>query len=288
MKKFDVLRFSCLGLGLAIATSCGRGTEVGEDDIANATGEAMASTDEALVGAVTTHRTESWQDTFAETSGPWAAATCGFSGLDFTACAAGSRARTFGGCTLLNATWEGTVTLTFSQAACTFATSGDTITRVPNFTISGRRGRTLSVTVASGGYGQRITRGASAGSFTLATSKVKRVAIDAVGTTTLNIETSTGTAMTLTGATRTGRKLDGGTLVITDALNSKTYTLTPAAVTWDGTCNCASSGSWTGTIATTGSDSTTTITVAITACGSADVTLGTETTSVTLDRCASL
>lgn len=277
MKPFNRARYLALGLTLLFAASCGRFTELGEDDIANALGDNMSSVDESLVGGGTLSQFE--LDEFA---------SCGFTVSDFSSCAAGIRTRTFGGCTLLSAVVTGTVTLTFSQTACTFSSSGDTITRAPNFTLTGRRSRTLTVSVGSGGFGQRITRGAAAGSYTVATSKMKRVATNVAGETILNLEASTGTGMTLTGSARSGRKLDGGTLIITDSLNSKTYTLTPESVTWDGTCNCASSGSWTGNIATSGSSSTTTIQVAITACGSADVTLGDVTSSVTLDRCASL
>jgi hypothetical protein len=283
-------RYAGLTLGLLVATSCGRGLELEENDIANAAGETMASLDEAAVGTANLQQNLEEKESSVPGIAEFSSTSCGFSGIDFTACSSGVRTRSWGGCTLIGATVEGTVTLTFSQSNCTMSSSGNSVTRTPNMTITGRRGRTLTITTATGGsfQGQRITRGASAGTFTVEVSKLRRVATDATSTTTLNIESNTGTAMTMTGAIRTGRKLDGGTLIITDALNSQTYTLTPEAVTWDGTCNCASSGQWTGTVATTGSSTTSTITIRITACGSADVTLNGVTTSVTLDRCVSL
>jgi hypothetical protein len=70
--------------------------------------------------------------------------------------------RTFGDCTVGGATFSGTVTLTFDDAAsnstCQMTTAGHSITRVPAFTVTGRRGATLTVS-KTGTVGQKITKG---------------------------------------------------------------------------------------------------------------------------------
>ncbi len=282
--EFDPMRtlqrkLATLGLVLLIAGGCAPATETGEDDIANTAGDVMASADEAATALS------------ANAVRAQAFATCGFGAASWSSCAAGMRTRTFEDCSVGLGTWNGSVILTFSQAACTMSSANDTVTRAPNFTITGRRSRTLTLSTGTGGVfqGQRLTRGATAGTFSYEVSKIKRVATDATGATTLDLESNTSTGITLTGLARANRTMDGGTLEITDALNTQTYTLTPEAVTWDGTCTCASSGRWIGSVSTTGSTAdTTTVTVKITACGSADVTLGDTTTSVELDRCLAL
>jgi hypothetical protein len=78
-----------------------------------------------------------------------------------------------------------------------------------------------------------------------------------------------------------------GTLVVRHNLADYAVSLTPDNLAWTPSCNCASSGSLTGTV-TSGTDSGKSASVSITGCGTADVTIDGDTESVTLDRCAAI
>ena len=57
---------------------------------------------------------------------------------------------------------------------------------------------------------------------------------------------------------------------------------------WTPTCNCATSGSLTGTVSGGGKDDGKAATVTITGCGTAEVTIDGDSESVTRDRCAAI
>jgi hypothetical protein len=172
------------------------------------------------------------------------------------------------------------VTLTFSQNACTMALANDTVTRTADFTLTGRRGGTL--TVSSPGGGQTVTRTASGLTYTV--GGMKRVLRDSSGDAIADIETRTLSAITLTGTTRANRVMTGGQLEIKNLTKGTTLVLTPSNVTWNSaTCNCAVSGSFTGT---TSGDEEEEFTLTITGCGTATVEAGGDSEDVTFDRCA--
>ncbi len=210
------------------------------------------------------------------------AATC-YGSSTFSSCSSNAITRTFGGCTIGSATFSGTVELTWSDASvdntCQMAASGHSVTRVPNFTVTGRRGATLSVS-KTGSVGQRITRGASAGSFTFSNDGIRRVFTGAGGATLFDYTTSTTSDITVTGASRASRVLNGGTLRVANNLNGVSCDLSPSSVSWTSSCNCPSSGSWSGSCSDGNSFS-----ISITGCGSANLTLGEESSSVLFDRC---
>jgi hypothetical protein len=201
------------------------------------------------------------------------AASCGIG--TFGSCTGSAVTRTFSGCSIGSATLDGTVTLTFAQADCKVDATNETVTRVPAFTITGRRGATLTVS-KSGSVGQTITK--TAGGYSFANDGIRRVFDGAL--TSFDFTTTTTTALTFTGGTRATRVLTGGTLRVTNNSANTYCDFTPSSVTWTSTCSCATSGSWGGTC----SDGKTS-TLTITGCGTGTLTVGSDSSSVTLDRC---
>ena len=207
------------------------------------------------------------------------AATCSTAST-FSACTGGVIVRNFGGCTIGAATFTGTATFTYSNAAtCQIPAVNDFVTRVPAFTVTGLRNATLTVS-KPGAVGQKITRLTLApATFSFTNDGIERKFT--VGSTTLfDFTTATASAITISSSARSGRVISGGSLQVVNNLTGVTCTYVPAGVTWGATCNCASAGSWTATC-TDGKTSS----VNITGCGTANFTLGTQTGSMTFDRC---
>jgi hypothetical protein len=202
---------------------------------------------------------------------------------DFSACTNSERVRTFDHCALGPFSLDGSVTLDFSSATCAIPLAvGDTITRHANFTLNGRRNSAL--TVSDEGGGQMIAK--TADGWTYSVPGMHRVMTDAKGTKLFDISTRTTSDIVISGGlTRKSRVLVSGTLEIVHNLAGFTVDLTPADLTWDGTCNCPVSGKLTGTA--TGKR-TGTAEIVITGCGTGTVTIGADTTTVNFDRCATL
>ena len=213
------------------------------------------------------------------------AATC--SGAGFAMCSGRVMTRTFNNCTVGTATFSGTVTSTWggvSSSDCTLGTTaGGTITREPNFTVTGRRGATLAVTKSGGGIGQRLTWTAglsTAKQFTFTNDGINRKFT--INSTVLFDQTTTTTsAITVTGTDRANRVMNGGVLNVSNAVTGISCDYQPTNVTWSTGCNCPTSGSWAGSC----SDGKTSSLVLSTTCGQATYTVGTDTQSITLDRC---
>lgn len=211
------------------------------------------------------------------------AATCS-AGAVWSTCAGGiSRTLTFGGCTVGSATFSGTVGLTYSVAnACSFSAAGDTLTRVPSFTVTGRLGATLTVS-KTGTVGQRLTWASGTGTskvFFFSNDGIRRVFSSGGTTTAFDFTTSTTSALTLTGTSRSSRVLSGGTLRVTNNLTSVTCDYVPSSVSWTTTCNCPTSGRWSGSC----SDGSTTL-IVLSGCGTASITQNTSSGTVVFDRC---
>ena len=196
--------------------------------------------------------------------------------------------RSFAGCTVGSAVFSGDVTLTWGSGGATHAdcslgsTAGAYITRVPNFTVTGRRSAVLSVT-KTGSVGQRITWSLGTGAnkvFAFSNDGIRRSFVS--GTTTLfDQTTATSGDITVTGTDRTNRVMNNGSLNVTNNLTSVVCNYVPTNVTWaSSTCNCPTSGSWSGSC----SDGKST-TLVITGCGTATYTEGETTESVSFDRC---
>ncbi len=212
------------------------------------------------------------------------AATC--SGAGFAMCAGRVITRNFNNCTVGSATFSGTVTATWggvNGSGCTLGTvAGDTITRDPNFTVTGRRGATLQV-LKSGSIGQRLQWSSG-----LSTAKRFTFSNDGINRKfTLNSAvlfdqtTTTTTPITITGSDRANRIMNGGVLNVSNAITGVSCDYQPTNVTWTAGCNCPTSGSWAGSC----SDGKTTSLVLTSTCGTATYTVGTDTQSITLDRC---
>lgn len=211
-------------------------------------------------------------------------AACGSS--DFGTCSSNVITRTFSACTIGSGVFSGTVTLTWATAAsaCTLTGTGGTITRVPNFTVTGRRGATLTVSKTAA-IGQRITWSSGTGTskvFSFTNDGIRRVFATAGGATLLDITTTTTSAITVTGTSRSNRVLSGGTLRLTNNSNNVTCDVSPTNITWSAaTCNCPRSGTWSGSCSNGNN-----YLLTITGCGTADLTVGSTTTSVAFDRCS--
>ncbi len=189
------------------------------------------------------------------------------------------RVRDLNGCTIGSASFTGDITLDFSNPSCNLSADGDTVDRSPNFTVTGRRGATLTVS-KTGTIGQRITH-VNGENFTFSNDGVRR--LFQFGSTSLfDYTTQTTSDITVTGTNRAGRVMSGGNLRVTDNLSSVTCNYVPTNVTWTASCNCPTSGSWAGTCSDGKSSA-----VNITGCGTASITMGEDSESLSFDRCYS-
>jgi hypothetical protein len=291
----SVLVLCLFGTAVTVLPSCGTASD--NEEIGQQVGDAMASLDESggSSGSLAMLPVEGFRKTFkrlsnSDVSPAWyenlleseATATACRLATTFGTCTANVITRTFGDCTVGAATFSGTVTLTFNDATsdgtCQMTTASHSITRVPAFSVTGRRGATLTVS-KTGTIGQKITKGAGA-TFTFTNDGIRRVFTSAAGATLFDFTTATTADITVTGTSRANRTMDGGTLRVTNNLTNGTCDYSPTDVTWTAACNCATSGSWSGTC----SDGKTT-NLAITGCGTATLTVGSESESITFDRC---
>jgi len=269
-----------------------------QGQIGAAVGEVMASADESANGGATTAmlpalpvlrvpaelRPPVWRRAMGALTliPPAYADSC--LPVTYSACSAGVRTATFNGCTVGAIAVDGAVNLTFSDtAACNIATVGDSVNRTGSLTLSAPAG---SLAITTPGGGQTLTRTATG--FTFAVPGMKRVLTLASGRTLFDISTATTTPLTITGSSRSDLVMVGGTLVVTHNLAGYSVSLTPDNLAWTPTCNCASSGSLSGTVSGGGKNDGKSATVTITGCGTADVTIDGDTESVTMERCAAL
>lgn len=283
------------GMALLLSSmSCRKNssTEVDIQETAQQLGDTMASIDEAGGSSGVLSLRESSRKTFArfapdeiqrnslfDLAIPEAEATTCSVASTFGTCSSGTVVRNFGGCTVGSAVFNGTVTFTRSSGSCSALSNGQSISRVPNFTITGRRGSTLTV-VKTGTHGQVLTRGATANDWTFSNDGIRRYFSTSAGVTFLDFTTETTSAMTITGANRSGRVLNGGQLRVTHNITGVTCDYTPSAVTWGASCNCATSGTWSATC----SDGRTSV-LTLTGCGTGSFSMGDQSENVTMDRC---
>lgn len=308
MRKFIL---GALTLGILSTVACGKqlqSEDAATQEAAQNIGDIMASIDEAggsnSNGSYALKEAQAAEKMFArlapkkslkevvlQKSVPRAeAATCGAS--TFGSCTNNVITRNFNNCTLGNATLSGTVSLTFNDGNtnndCTVDSTGDSITRNPNFTVTGLYGGELTVSKTSS-YGQKLTyNGGSSGSatFTFENDGIRR-AVTFASRTLYDSTTSTTGPLTLVGMTRAGRTLTSSGGAAVRVLNNETNVscdFVPSAVTWASTCTCATSGSWTATCSDGKS-----ATLNITGCGSGTYSIGGGTSSdVSFDRCSSI
>jgi hypothetical protein len=274
---------------VAAAAGCRKKDEA--DQIGESVGEAMSSLDESVAGggatAMLPYRRmpdglegSLWQRAMDAVIPSAYAASCWEP--TFSACnASGVRTKDFAGCTVGAATLEGTVTLTFNRPLCVVLTAGDAVTRTADLTLTGLYGGTLEVT--SPGGGQTLTRTAAGFDYTV--GGMERILTGPGGRTLFDIATRTTAPIVVTGSSRADLKVVSGSLEIDHKIADYKVTLTADNLAWTASCNCATSGTLTGTV-TGGRFDGKSASVMLTGCGEADVTIGGETESVTLDRCA--
>ncbi len=265
-------------------------------------GDAMASVDEfggSTGGAITTNEIKSYEKAFARINKnqnsseilsakvkfdlliPKAqAAACNT--VAFGGCSANQKIRIFSDCTTAgNGTMSGNMTLTFTgtgAGTCTIPANTDSVSRIPNYTISGLRGATFTVSAPT--TGQTLTRTA-ASTMSLSNAGIKRTFTTPKGTKLLDITTTTGTPLTVNGNARTGRTITAGTLVVTNNLTTVTCTLTPAGIAWTAGCNCPTAGTWSATC----SDTSTYSMAYSSTCGETTFTKASVGVPLTMDRC---
>jgi hypothetical protein len=280
-----------LALSTAASGGCRRLALDDQEQVGAASGEVMASLDESLDGRATTAfrtpdqlRGPSWRRALEALEPSAYAASCATS--TFSPCVAGVRTRPFDDCTIGPSTLSGSATLTFTDAAlCTLATADAAVTRTAAFTLTGPYGGSLTVT--SPGGGQTLTR--TADGFTYTVAGMERVLTSAAGRTLFDLATRTTAPFVVTGSSRADLVVASGTLEVTHKLAGYTVSLEASNLTWKPTCNCAVSGKLTGKVTSGGGKLVgKSASVVLTGCGQADVTIGDDTESVTLDRCAGI
>lgn len=288
--SFVVVAF--VGCGVSTSTSSFDST----DETGQQVGDAMASIDEVggSSGSFATYhlplqkleRIYPASDVIWDWLVPTAYAASCTRASTFGSCSSNVITRTFDNCSIGRARFDGTITITFDDAAvdstCRMTAENHSVSRAPDFTITGRAGGTFSVE-KTGTFGQKITKGGTSGSFTFENDGIRRTFTNAAGEVVGQFKTETVTAIGITGESRANRVLDGGGLRITNELTNVTCTITPTAVTYESGCNCATSGSWTGTCSDGDS-----LSVTITGCGTSRTEKGDDEKSVTFDRCSSL
>ena len=212
-------------------------------------------------------------------------------GTSYTACSSatnGAITKTFNNCAIGTASLSGDVTFVWTATGtqCAIDSLNEQVERKPNFVLTGRRGATLTVSTP-GPTGQiikltNLNGGGVNRVFEFTNGGIKRK-FTAGGNTLFDNTTTTNSAITITGSNRTNRVLTGGSLRVANNLTNVTCDYVPTNVTWAGTtCNCPTSGSWSGTCSSGKST-----TLNITGCGTASYTEGSDTVNVVFDRCGS-
>lgn len=205
-------------------------------------------------------------------------------------CSSGTKSITYSSCTLGSSsqTLFGTVTLTYSQSACTFSATNDTITRTFDYsrtTSFGATVRTFSsahTNYAGNSYsgGSKLTKTASG--YELQIMGKHKTRTNSGGRSKLDISMRTTSNITMDNLNRTNRTITGGALEVYHNLGQVTVKMVPSSLTYISTCCYPISGSialtYSGTISATGS-------VTFTSCGSATVTKGADTYNINLYSC---
>lgn len=180
---------------------------------------------------------------------PKAHAVACSSASTFSGCTNNVITRDFQNCTIGSVSLSGSVSYTFNDAltdnTCSLASAGHSVTRDPDFEIRGPLGATYSVS-RTGSFGQRVTLTSTPGEFEFTNDGLRR-ALSLEGVTLSDWSSSTSSAISVSGSSRTGRVADGGVLEVTNNLSGVTCDFVPSNVTWGASCNCATSGSWSAT-----------------------------------------
>jgi len=116
---------------------------------------------------------------------------------------------------------------------------------------------------------------------------MERVLTGPGGRTLFDVATRTTAPIVVTGSSRADLKIVSGSFEIDHKVAGYKVTLTANNLAWTSGCNCASSGTLSGTVSG-GKHDGKSASVTITGCGEADVTIDGDTESVTMDRCTAM
>lgn len=298
-------------LALSLVGGCGKRT--GEDDAvdyeaesAKAAGEQLAALDEGAAGSGITMQgpmtpaVPEWKRELLNLlSYPSAhAASCSVAGswMCSTTLPSGAPAGVMSAitgdfsasCSVGSITLTGKTSIFFSTNNCRIPLNNDFLIRQPNYTFTGANGYTLKVSAGTSG-GQKLQR-TGVSSFDYSVLGVSRTASGPDGGVLFDIGTTTGSPIHITGLTRTGRTVTGGSLVVEHKLAQFSTTFVPTDLVWSSSCNCPTSGS----LAATHSGGKGNFTVTMgSSCGAATLSGtgrdgGTVTASVQLEACHAL
>lgn len=300
LKEMKMKKIILMSLMSTMLVACSNNDEASQanDETGQQIGELMAAVDESGGESGEISLIESNQKTFYRLSpkdsqrpfwknilDPNAYAVSCISASTFGSCDSNTVTHAFDDCTFLLAKFDGTVTFTWGETStnCQLQAIGDTITREPEYTVTGLRGAELAVS-KTGPVGQRLTWVDGADDdkeFEFTNDGIRRIFTTSRGTTLLDFTTKTTAAIGVKGTKRSNRIIDGGELKVTNNKTDVSCTYTPTNVRWTSTCNCATSGSWTGTC----SDGRTT-SLELTGCGTGDLTMGDDhKVEIEFDRC---
>jgi hypothetical protein len=280
MMKANLVGSRCLTMALLglVAACGGEGASVGttNNEIAHALGDLMGAADESLSRSTVTSSAVS----------ALAGGSC--YSASYSACTSNERTVTYDQCVFGPLTLSGEVKFVFSSgSSCTINNNSDSIRRVPNFELVGRSGGKVGVvTYSPTTAGQTVTKTGTS-SYTYQVSGIRRYFENASGTRTVDIAVSTTSALQISGTTRATRQMTSGTLLVTDNLDGSSVSLTPDSLRWTAGCSCATSGSWIGQ-KTDASGVVQDFVLTLSGCGKAEVTVGVDVASLTLERCVAL
>lgn len=197
-----------------------------------------------------------------------------------TACTGGVITRDFAGCKSLGLTLTGDIELRYSQPDCTFGAEGDSITRSPDFTMTGVLGRSYSVSSSPEG-GQKVTK--TAKGFTFSTPGVERIGKDKSGAEVFHFKAKT-TEDLVVGLNLNNLVISSGTLEIDESVQGYGAVLAVESLTWEANCNCPVAGTLSGTITDAASNTRSTA-ITFAGCGTGSVAVNGQAKALEFASC---
>lgn len=218
------------------------------------------------------------------------ATASGFCGRAVSAtCSQGMREADYSDCNpTLSTTLDGFVRLTYSEAACTLSSSGDTVARTYDLTLSGPHGGVATVSSAAAsdyrgtsyGGGGVLTKTASGYSIDVLG---KHIALNFRSIPLYNVSIRTLSTLQLTGTlSRSNRVWSSGQLEVNHNLAGFTAVFQPSNLQWSSSCCYPVSGSL--SVQYSGSR-TGSATVTFNGCGTANYSDGVQQKTIALNYC---